>query len=83
MIDLVFDCMLCFGLNFFKDKFIDFMDFDLDCWGLYFLLIFYLIILGIGWRYCIDLEMLVMYYVKFLIENRGLEYVDKVRDMVM
>ncbi|OWZ73110.1 hypothetical protein AYX14_01363 [Cryptococcus neoformans] len=83
LVDLAFDCMLCFGPNPLKDKFLDSMDFDPDRRGLYFSPILHLTILGIGWRYCTDPEMLAMYYAKSPIENRGSEYVDKARDMVM
>lgn len=83
LVDLAFDCMLCFGPNPLKNKFLDSMDFDPDRRGLYFSPILHLTILGIGWRYCTDPEMLAMYYAKSPIENRGSEHVDKARDMVM
>lgn len=83
LVDLAFDCLLCFGPNPLKDKFVDSMDFDPDRRGLYFSPILHLAILGAGWRYCSDPEMLAMYYLKSPIENRGLEYVEKARDMVL
>ncbi|KIR69253.1 hypothetical protein I314_00359 [Cryptococcus bacillisporus CA1873] len=83
LVDLAFDCLLCFGPNPLKDKFVDSMDFDPDRRGLYFSPILHLAILGAGWRYCSDPEMLAMYYPKSPIENRGLEYVEKARDMVL
>lgn len=83
LVDLAFDCLLCFGPNPLKDKFVDSMDFDPDRRGLYFSPILHLAILGAGWRYCSDPGMLAMYYPKSPIENRGLEYVDKARDIVL
>lgn len=56
LVDLAFDCLLCFGPNPLKDKFVDSMDFDPDRRGLYFSPILHLAILGAGWRYCSDPE---------------------------
>ncbi|ODN73786.1 hypothetical protein L202_07315 [Cryptococcus amylolentus CBS 6039] len=83
LLDLAFDRLLCFGANPFKDKFLQAMDVDPDARGLYFSPLLHLALLGVGWRYCQDREMLMRHYPRQGGDNRGDEYYAKAQVMIM
>ncbi|OCF37841.1 hypothetical protein I316_00065 [Kwoniella heveanensis BCC8398] len=84
LIDLAFDCQLCFGPNPFKDKFIDAMDSDPDSRTFYFSPCLHLCVLALGWRYCHDPEIIAMYYPNnSASDRRGVAFVDRARDMIL
>nr|XP_018266862.1 uncharacterized protein I303_00842 [Kwoniella dejecticola CBS 10117]OBR89020.1 hypothetical protein I303_00842 [Kwoniella dejecticola CBS 10117] len=83
LVDLAFDCLLCFGPNPFKSKFILAMNQDPDTRGHYFSPLFHLCVLGIGWRYCTDRTVVQMYYPNTPKDNRGSAYMEKARHMLL
>ncbi|KAI5480127.1 hypothetical protein MNV49_001787 [Pseudohyphozyma bogoriensis] len=71
LIDLCFDCMLSFGLNVFKDKFVEAMDHNATVKSLNFSPALHLVCLSIGWRYARDPFVLAIYTADASYEERG------------
>ncbi|WVQ82905.1 hypothetical protein IAT38_005041 [Cryptococcus sp. DSM 104549] len=83
LIDFAFEGLLSFGAAPFKDRFVQGMNLDPDVHGLYFSPILHLCVLGIGWRYCQDLDVISMYYPGTDPTLRGDDFMDMARDMVL
>ncbi|WVW83554.1 hypothetical protein I302_105575 [Kwoniella bestiolae CBS 10118] len=83
LVDLAFECSICFATSPFKDKFIAAMDQDPDRWGPYFSPLLHLCVLGVGWRYCRDQTLISMYYPNVPREQRGKDYMDKAKILVL
>ncbi|WWC98824.1 hypothetical protein V866_005717 [Kwoniella sp. B9012] len=83
LLDLAFDCSISFATSPFKDKSVAAMDQDPDRWGHYFSPLLHLCVLGVGWRYCRDQTMISMYYPNVSGEQRGKDYMDKAKVLVL
>jgi hypothetical protein len=83
LLDLAFDRQLNFGVNPFKQEFLAAMKKDPNarCW--YYSPLLHLSALGIGWRYCIDRDLVRMYHPDGDYEQRGFAFANKARDLLL
>jgi len=83
LLDLCFETVGSFGLNYFKPRFVDAMEQNVNSPGMWFSPLLHLAVLAIGWRYCLDKQLSAAYRPSSFHECRGQDFVQKAHEILL